>query len=408
MNRKIITSVLFFIFISASVYAQSGSSYTRIGLGDPVYSFSGRRLGMGQLGTSVADRDFIGTINPASWYRLSRTRLEFGLTYNGLTIADNESSYYTGETEFTGFTLGIPVSTEYGVGIAAGILPYTNISYNVVQSLNDYNIEYEGRGGLAKVFIGSSFLLPLDFSIGAALDYYFGNLDYYSRVNFLTGSNLNSEYRRTYSPYSIGGTFGMITPDISGLFGGSIQDFRFGVSANIIGTMNTDTLLFSSSPISNDSIGSGITEISVPARMSAGFSFLLSRNYLFAFDYLHHVWENYRFNQMQDANLRNASKISAGFEYRPERQPGDTFWEQIIFRAGVSYEELPYIIGGIGVDEVSVSGGFSLPLTLENTLDIGIQYASRGKTENGLIKEDRIRISLGISLGDVWFIRQEK
>jgi hypothetical protein len=82
--------------------------------------------------------------------------------------------------------------------------------------------------------------------------------------------------------------------------------------------------------------------------------------------------------------------------------------EQIILRGGLSYEELPYIVSGIGVNEYSVSGGFSIPLTLDNTLDIGIQYASRGSLENGLMKEDRIRLSVGISLGDIWFIRQEK
>jgi hypothetical protein len=400
---------IIFILLTAAVLAQSSSTYTRIGLGDPVHTYSGRRLGMGQSGTSVADRDFISSQNPASWSRLTRTRIELGITYNGVNIQDNASSYYTAETEFTGFTMGVPVSTDYGVGIVAGILPYSNISYRVLESLADYDTEYEGRGGLSKVFIGSSYTLPFDMSVGASLDYYFGNLNYFSRVDFGGTANLNSEYRVTYSPYSIGGTFGLITPDISKLFGsGIIQDFRFGFAANIITKMNTDTLMISSSALYTDSIGAGVGEINVPARISAGFSFILATNYLFAFDLMHQSWEDYRFNGIKNANLRNSSKLSAGFEYRPTRQPGDSFLEQIILRGGLSYEELPYIVSGIGVNEYSVSGGFSIPLTLDNTLDIGIQYASRGSLENGLMKEDRIRLSVGISLGDIWFIRQEK
>jgi hypothetical protein len=409
MIRKIFLFVLLVLFASGEFYAQSSSSYSRIGLGDPVYSYSGRRLGMGQLGTSLADRDFIGILNPAGWHRLARTRVEFGLTYNGLFIQDETSSFYNAETEFTGFTIGVPASTEYGIGIAAGIVPYSNVSYRSVESLELYDIEYEGRGGLSKVFLGSSYTLPFGLSVGAALDYYFGNLNYYSRVSFPGEVNLDSEYRRTYSPYSIGGTFGVITPDVSSLFGtNNIKDFRFGVSASFISEMNADTVLLSSSPLLNDSIGSGIVEISVPLRISAGFSFILSQNYLFVFDYLHQGWEDYRFNGLSDANLRSASKLSAGFEYRPERAPGDSFLEQIFFRAGLTYEELPYTVRGTGINEYAVSGGLSLPLGLENSLDIGIQYASRGTKENGLMKEDRLRLSVGISLGDIWFIRQEK
>jgi hypothetical protein len=409
MIKKILFNIILFLIAAVAVHAQSSSSYSRIGLGDPVHSFSGRRLGMGQLGTSVSDRDFIATINPAGWNKLARTRVEFGLTYNGLFIQDDASSYYTGETEFTGFTIGIPVSTDYGVGIAAGIVPYSNVSYKVIENLDFYNIEYEGRGGLSKIFLGSSFTLPFDLAVGAALDYYFGNLNYYSRVSFAGMGNLDSEYRRTYSPYSLGGSFGLISPDISQLLGISgIQDLRLGVAANLITTMNADTVLLSSSAFMNDSLGAGIVDISVPVRLTAGLSFILSRNYLIMFDYLHQGWEDYRFNGLINANLRSARKISAGFEYRPERQPGDTFLEQIIFRGGVSFEELPYIVAGRGIDEFSVSGGFSLPLGLENTLDLGIQYASRGTKEQGLMKEHRIRMSVGISLGDIWFIRQEK
>jgi len=412
MIKKFIINILLLSGCAGTLFAQSSSGYTRIGIGDPVYTYSGRRLGMGQLGTSVADMDFISTINPAGWHRLTRTRIEFGITYNGLFLSDNNSSYYSTETEFTGFTIGVPVSKKYGIGAAAGIVPYSNVSYTAkesfVSSVN-YDIEYEGRGGLSKVFIGTSYTLPFDMTIGGTLDYYFGNINYYSRVNFEGDANFDSEYKRTYSPYSIGGTFGFISPDLSGIMGlEKIQDLRFGFAAGYISEMNADTILEYSSSLFSDTLGSGIIKIDIPLRLSAGLSFVLDKNYLFMFDFLHQSWEDYKFNGAANSNLGNATKISAGFEYKPERQPGNSFWEQIIFRAGVSYEDLPYVVRGTKIKEYSVSGGFSLPITFENTLDLGIQYASRGTRDNGLVKEDRFRVSLGISLGDIWFIRQEK
>jgi hypothetical protein len=412
MIKKILITIVLLISVSFVGFPQSSSSYTRLSIGDPVYNYSGRRLGMGQLGTSVADKDFINTLNPAGWSRLTRTRVEFGLSYNGLFISDKSSEFYTGEMEFNGFTIAFPVSTVYGIGVAAGIVPFSNVSYKVTESvtgITNYDIEYEGRGGLSKVFLGSSYTLPFNLTIGATLDYYFGNLNYFSRVNFQGDNNFDSEYKRTYSPYGIGSTVGVISPDFSSLLGTeSIQDLRLGFAANIISSMNTDTLLESSSTLYSDTLGSGIVSLKVPIRFSAGLSFVFNRNYLFLFDFMHQGMQDYRFNNQIDRNLRNATKLSAGFEYKPDFQPGDSFLEQIILRAGVSYEELPYIINGNGINEYSVSGGFSIPLTTENTLDIGIQYASRGSKENGLIKEDRIRLNLGISLGDIWFVRQDK
>jgi len=87
---------------------------------------------------------------------------------------------------------------------------------------------------------------------------------------------------------------------------------------------------------------------------------------------------------------------------------GSTFWEQMVWRAGLSFEQTQYQINGTGINQYSVGGGFGLPMGSENSLDISIQYSTRGTTESNLLKEDRITLNLGFSLGEVWFIRQEK
>jgi len=53
-----------------------------------------------------------------------------------------------------------------GVGMALGIIPVTNVNYKVNQhgtdpntSIGDYDISYEGSGGLSKVFVD----LPTNF-----------------------------------------------------------------------------------------------------------------------------------------------------------------------------------------------------------------------------------------------------
>jgi hypothetical protein len=141
--------------------------------------------------------------------------------------------------------------------------------------------------------------------------------------------------------------------------------------------------------------------------LNLGTNLVLNNEYLLSLDYSYQPWSEYKFAGSNQPGLRDAYKISSGFEYRPDRQLGATFWEQIIWRAGVSFEQTQYEINNEGINQYSVSGGFSIPVGFENTLDIGLQYALRGTTKSNLFKENIIRLNFGISLGEVWFIRPE-
>jgi hypothetical protein len=414
-----INSILFLAILTLVNYtllAQSSSSYTRFGIGDVDYSYSVRRMGMGQLGASIADVDFISIINPASLYRLGKTRIEFSVNYNGTFLANDIQKNYYAETDFGGFTVGIPISNKYGVGVAFGLVPFSNISYKVLESSNsinpligDYQIEYSGNGGLSKVFVSSSYLLPIDMAVGGSFEYYFGNINYNSRVAFIGSSSYSSEYLRNYQNRGIGGTFGFISPDFSKFLDlKSITDFRLGFALNLISKINDDTMLTAISVVGIDTLSSGRGEINIPAKISLGMSFVLHNKYLFSLDYSSQAWSKYLINKVSSSVLRNAFKISGGFEYRPVRELGSTFWEQIILRAGLSYEQTQYFIYDKGINQFSVSVGASLPLSYENTLDFGLIYSRRGTKELNLLQEDIIKFGIGFSLGELWFLRQDK
>ncbi|RPI72431.1 MAG: hypothetical protein EHM47_08320, partial [Ignavibacteriales bacterium] len=146
-------SFLFFILIVLTlvpVYGQSGSVYTSLGIGDVQYSYSARRSGMGGLGVSVADENFINTLNPAGWHNIKRTRIEFAAYYNAMFVSDIDNSGYFGEMEFSGLSMAFPISELYGITAAAGLVPVSNVSYEVKEkytSPESYNITYSGSGG---------------------------------------------------------------------------------------------------------------------------------------------------------------------------------------------------------------------------------------------------------------------
>jgi hypothetical protein len=408
--------IYIFLIITSSVFGQANSSYTRFGIGDIQYTFSARRLGMGGVNISIADPDFININNPATIYRLASTRFEISLKYGGEMISNSSLKKFYSNTVFNGFTFGFPISSLDGVGAAIGIVPVSSINYNVVDnvvhttnSTADYSYSYSGSGGLSKIFISSSYNLPFNLNIGASFDYYFGNLNYNSVVNFPNNNTYNSAYRRTYSPQGIGTTVGLLSPDFADLFNSkAITEFRLGASIEYIGNLSTDTILVGSSYYKVDTLGESTVKTKLPARISAGLSFILSNKYLVSVDYIYQPWSNFRFNGIKSEYLRNASKLSAGFEYRPAREAGNSFWEQILFRGGLSYEKTQYLINGIGINQFSVSGGFSIPITYANYMDVGLEYAIRGSKKDGLYKENIYKLSVSFALGDLWFIRSER
>ena len=414
--KKIISAVLLSLLFSFVVSAQSGSVYTRYGIGDMDYTYSARSLGIGHTGTAQMNRDYVEILNPASWTALNFTRIEFSLVLNGVLLKDANKSTYLTDADFKGFTFAFPISRKYGIGFASGLIPYSRISYEIIQKnkavapvTSDYTTTYEGSGGLTRLFLGSTFRTSFDWTIGATLEYYFGTLKYDSKVDFDNPKFKSTNYELIYRPTGFGTTVGLISQDLSGLFNSeTISNLRLGVSVNFISNLTTDTSLVTDPNTRVDTISSGNTTLKVPVRVSAGLSMVLADEYNINLDYLYQPWTDFRIGSKHFNELRDVHKISAGFEYYPKRSLKSSFLEQIVWRAGLSYELSQYNINSTGINQYSVFGGFSIPLGVGNSFDLGLEYSYRGTTEANLIRENFFRINIGISFGELWFVRIQR
>jgi len=415
MKNLFLFCFLLFIFIT-NIFGQSNSVYTRSGFGDLEYGYSAKMVGIGNIGTTQLDPDHLLTTNPASWSVLSRTRVEFAIGYRGALISDNQQSNYTSETDFKGFTFGIPVSREYGVGVVAGLLPYSRISYSAEEVypstdeiIPSYKIFYEGKGGLSKIFLGSSFFLPLGFSAGVTLDYYFGNQNYVSTIKFDDPRYINTAYENIRRSTGFGTTLGLISSNLAREFRiSAFTDLRFGFSYNYVGNLDTDSIFTQTSLFLVDTVTVSKAEMVIPARFTGGISFALDESYNFNFDYMFQPMSKYSFNSQPDVNLRDASRYSLAFEFKPKKMVGMTTMEQIMWRFGLSYEQTQYVFNGNDINQFSVFGGLSYPLGVDNTIDFAVEYSNRGKQENNLLHENAIKIYLGLSFGELWFLRYDK
>jgi hypothetical protein len=146
----------------------------------------------------------------------------------------------------------------------------------------------------------------------------------------------------------------------------------------------------------------------VPTRFNAGLQISFVNVYNISLDYFYQPWSDFKLSDINQSNLSDLHRISLGFEYRPQSIPGMSYWEQIMFRAGLSYEMSQYNFNGNNLKQYSAYGGVAFPLSPENTVDIGLEYSVRGTKDDNLLRENFFRINLGISFGDIWFIRYDK
>ena len=85
-----------------------------------------------------------------------------------------------------------------------------------------------------------------------------------------------------------------------------------------------------------------------------------------------------------------------------------TTFEQMAFRAGFSYEETQYTFEGININQYSLHGGVTIPFGDINLIDFSIAAGVRGTTENSLIKEKFISAAFTLTLGELWFTREDR
>ena len=414
---KIKNLILTILTLPAFIFAQGGSTYTQYGIGDLNHSFSARRLAIGEFGAALSDYNNLNSLNPAAWSNLTLTRFEAGYEFSSTEISNEAVSGRYNESSFSGFKFGFPLERGYGISLVLGLVPYSNVNYEVVKAESNADVvsngasrTFSGEGGLSRLFVGSSYKLPFDFSIGASFEYYTGKIDYNSAIRFVDQSDfINTSFLNSYKYEGIGYSIGLISNDFAELMGlEKIDELRLGFAFSYVSDLKTDTSLSAATSIGTKFIESATVKTSLPYRFDAGLSFRFNKKVLFVMDYFFQNWSDYKFNSTESPFLQDQKIYSFGFEFSEPRDQYSSFWEQMMFRGGLSYEQTQYLINGEGINQYSVYAGVSFPLSVENSFDVGFQYGIRGTKENNLLKENIFKTTFSLSFGELWFVRKER
>jgi len=411
---KILNKIILLAFISVNIFASGGSIYSRFWKGDLNNFYFARQMAIGGGGAALIANGSVLMYNPASISSTKLTRVETGFRSAGINLTTNSNSVFYSKTQFSGFAITLPIERSYGIAASIGILPVTTVNYAVKQhivnsTVGDYDLTLEGNGGISKLFIGTSYRLPFNWIVGAQYEYYTGTIDYTSKLKFgILSGNQNAGFISSNKHHGMGATFGIISSDMSGIFNSkNISEFRIGAFINYFANLHTDSVLTSvfstgSAEISNHSV---VTKI--PYKIGIGTSMKFNR-ILIMLDYLYQPWSQYEVAGVRTNSLNDYSRFSIGFEYKNSSRKRLSFWERISIRGGLSFENTQYRVNGENINQFALHTGVGLPITYTNNLDIGFMAGVRGVKTNNLIKEYFYRLSVTISFGQLWFVRQER
>ncbi|MGE5363682.1 MAG: hypothetical protein ACM3SM_06095 [Bacteroidota bacterium] len=405
---------LFFLSCS-SLFAQPGSVYSRFGLGDLAASYSARYRGLGDAGSAILDANYLSPRNPASWSSLEITRIEIGANYQGVGISTNNESAFYSTLKFSGFSIGFPLQRDYGLTLAAGVLPYSRVNYETAVAADpkaaetdpaNYNAAFKGQGGITKGFIGLSYSMPRIANFGLSMNYLMGNIDFNSSLDFVYSRYSDFDYNTNYTFNGISATIGVISTDLAKVFDiKSVSDLRVSLVYDLGGNFDGDSTLTLSSYFAATDISKGDMKVKIPGQLTIGTSVKLDKRYLIVADFMHQPWSDYKLNERTSGAMRDLNRYSVAVEYtNPDLRERD-FLKTIGLRLGFSYEQTQYKIGGKGIDQMSATAGFSVPIDFDNTLDMAFLVGKRGTKDDGLMQEYIYGMNFSLSLGEPWFRR---
>lgn len=410
--RRAISILSTVVFLSSlSLAAKGGSTYSIFGIGDLRYFQNTRSSAMGYTGIGLPGSNYINSISPATWARISQTRLDIGFLYEGFKNSDGSTSRYLANGEFNGALLAVPISPAHGIVLVAGFTPYSSINYNLAtkgsQQGIDYSITHRGTGGIAKGQAGLSYSPFEELAFGASVNYLFGTVDYEEQFIPDVTTFSGGTTRENMTTRGVTATAGGVFTGFSRI-SESLRPFALGFVVTSRGNLKTERQITYEFTSERDSAATVNGRQSIPIAYGFGLTYQLGDRYLFAADYYAQPWGTTQFNGVDPSEIRNSFLVGVGGERIPNRDPSARWLDRIAYRLGFFYNATYYRVNGEPINQWGITGGFAIPISGETRLNVGLEYGSRGTTRSHLIKDNIYRMSFSLNINELWFIRYEE
>lgn len=407
-------SMLFSIIsVAQSLY---NSPYSRYGVGDIQSSPFSQSIAMGGLSYGLTSSNSINITNPASYSFLELTTYETGLKTYITKLETSSMKQKTGSAAFSHLAIGVPVTKRWGASF--GLLPFSKVGYNITFQeplgfTDTATYTYKGNGGISRIYLGQSFLIHKNLSVGVNGSYLFGNIFHESKVEF---ENTSENYNVTsLSNTFIGDIYLNYGIQYSKAFSND-RKFSFGLAGSnstvISARRVQETKSYELTSLNvmkvKDTISSSDEKgtLNFPLYGGLGFSYEKKNKFLIGGDFQFNQWSgSSQFGE--NDSLADSWVASIGGMYTPEHDAVDNYLKRITWYGGIRINKTPLYFDR-QLDEYSLTLGMSLPLRrIKSRINIAVEFLQRGTTQNDLLKEQTLRLNLGFTFNDKWFLRQK-
>ncbi|SDS30442.1 Long-chain fatty acid transport protein [Polaribacter sp. KT25b] len=426
MIRKILVAFLLLTSVTFLAQRTNSSPYSYFGIGDEFSQTTVEQSSMGGIGVAFNHYKYLNFTNPAAYSDLRYTTYSFGILNNDLTIRSGDTKQNVNSTSLSYFALAFPIGKK--AGLSFGLQPVSSVGYSLSNSItgDDGDISeislFSGNGGVNRIYSSFGIKVVKGLSVGLEADYSFGNIENsiinqradvilatkYNETTFIEGFSLKlgAQYQKELKNKLVvnaGATFKLDNDlKVSGddyLYSLSIGSSGYEIPRDTIST----TIIDGEFNLPYKAIlGVGVGKID---KWHAGIEYE-NQDAISTTTLLASSNGVYRYG--------SSNRISLGGFYLPKINSISSYWDRVVYRAGVRFEKTGLLVDGSGnntnftaIDDFGISFGLGLPLQRLSTLNMGFEFGKRGTATNNLIQENYFNFRLSLSLTDTWFIKRK-
>ena len=415
MIKKIIVS--FCVLLSISTFAQRGTSsaYSFYGIGDKKFEGTSENRSMGGL-SIFPDSIHMNLQNPAGFAGLKLTTFSVSGSFNATKSVSNFDEGKSQNSSVDYLAIGIPLSKKWGAGL--GLLAYSSVGYriqNITEGTFATSNQFKGNGGVNRVFFSSGYKINSNLSLGATVDYNFGQIET-SALEFLESVQYGTqEYNISQISgfsFNAGAMWEKKVNSKQKLFLSLIYTPESTLTFTNSRTVATVQFSSITTPfiIDEQKIDVANTNIKLPSKVAIGAGFGEERKWLVGAEFTlsqSNSLQN-RFQDITNASFENGKKLSIGGYFIPQYNSFSSYFKRITYRAGLRYENTGLVVNDKSIEDaaLTVGLGFPIPGSFSN-INVGMEYGRKGTKAADLVRENYMNFTISLSLNDQWFVKRK-
>lgn len=409
-------TILFFaLLISMSNYGQKqqASPYSFFGIGNNFLSKTVEENMMGGIGTAVSVPGNLNFSNPAALTGLLFTTYSVGAINTLNELSDNETTQKNSVFSISYLGLGVPLGDKGG--LTAGFrarsgVGYTMYATDATNELSTYT--FEGSGGASSLFVAGGYQIFKGFSLGVEASFIFGSIEHLvteNQDNITYDSQEKSESALRGLETKLGIYYTTML--------GKTKNLNFGMTVENESNINvTETSVFYKGFFTDDisSVKKTLDPVTVtgtattPLNATFAIAYGKRSKWQTSIEYSARKAQTYRgqtlINNTRGIVYKDYSRISFGGYYIPKFNSLTSYFQRVVYRYGVRYENTGMELSGVPLTDLGMSFGVGLPLGKGlSSLNIGLEYGVKGEVSDALVEEKYFNVRMSMSLGDKWF-----